>query len=348
MDLIHKTRISDIPFYRNCLQDVLNVNKYDISRYIKQMPKQVATDLDIVRIGAKDLDYIVDYHNNEIWGKGIKDDNFTVKLNERYNRALSEPALKTFMLDIVVEGLRVFCSSTKPKMPAFEVGANYLPKYFLQEASVNLLSHFRNADRVGVKPLFDLAFTMFDGSEVIEFNTGRPVIQILAFEYYVKDSQGKTIFYHYAYQLMGINGCYKKNEMLRFCAALGSDIDYQKLFNMCITLTFFHQLVALYLKEYPEQNVIVRQCTERVKKDVGVHKKSAVAGASKTHTVRIISIKRNGVTTKTGTTHDIQCPVWGVRGHYRTYKNGKKVWIEPYKKGKERNNASCKPKIYKP
>lgn len=34
----------------------------------------------------------------------------------------------------------------------------------------------------------------------------------------------------------------------------------------------------------------------------------------------------------------IQCPYWTVRGHYRTYKSGKKVWIEPYAKGKERNN----------
>ena len=37
----------------------------------------------------------------------------------------------------------------------------------------------------------------------------------------------------------------------------------------------------------------------------------------------------------------ITCPVWGVRGHWRVYKKtGKRVWIEPYKKGKERNNSS--------
>ena len=37
----------------------------------------------------------------------------------------------------------------------------------------------------------------------------------------------------------------------------------------------------------------------------------------------------------------ITCPIWGVRGHWRVYKKtGKKIWIEPYKKGKERNNSS--------
>jgi len=43
----------------------------------------------------------------------------------------------------------------------------------------------------------------------------------------------------------------------------------------------------------------------------------------------------------------IQCPCWGVIGHWRTYKSGKKVWIEPYKKGRERKNPSAyKPKDY--
>ncbi len=34
----------------------------------------------------------------------------------------------------------------------------------------------------------------------------------------------------------------------------------------------------------------------------------------------------------------IKCPYWTVRGHYRTLKSGKKIWIAPYVKGKERNN----------
>ena len=41
---------------------------------------------------------------------------------------------------------------------------------------------------------------------------------------------------------------------------------------------------------------------------------------------------------------EITCPAWGVVGHYRTYKSGKKIWIAPYKKGKYRDN----PDMYKP
>ena len=34
------------------------------------------------------------------------------------------------------------------------------------------------------------------------------------------------------------------------------------------------------------------------------------------------------------------CPAWRVRGHYRTYKSGKQVYIKPYVKGKNRNDSS--------
>lgn len=44
----------------------------------------------------------------------------------------------------------------------------------------------------------------------------------------------------------------------------------------------------------------------------------------------------------------ITCPCWGVAGHWRTYKkSGKKVWIDPYRKGKQRHNpAAYQPKNY--
>ena len=41
-----------------------------------------------------------------------------------------------------------------------------------------------------------------------------------------------------------------------------------------------------------------------------------------------------------GSHHVINCPSWGVIGHIRTYKSGKKVWIKPYRKGKERKNTA--------
>ena len=45
--------------------------------------------------------------------------------------------------------------------------------------------------------------------------------------------------------------------------------------------------------------------------------------------------------------HNITCPCWGVAGHWRNYKSGKRVWIGPYRKGRERRNpAAYKPKEY--
>lgn len=47
-----------------------------------------------------------------------------------------------------------------------------------------------------------------------------------------------------------------------------------------------------------------------------------------------------------GVTHKIQCECWEVRGHYRTYKNGKQIWINSYKKGKKRNEIKPQDKTY--
>ncbi len=40
--------------------------------------------------------------------------------------------------------------------------------------------------------------------------------------------------------------------------------------------------------------------------------------------------------------HEIACPCWSVRGHYRHYKSGKVVFIESYEKGKSRGELSKK------
>lgn len=40
-----------------------------------------------------------------------------------------------------------------------------------------------------------------------------------------------------------------------------------------------------------------------------------------------------------GQHHNIQCPCWEVRGHYRHYKNGHVVFIRSYKKGKQKDTA---------
>lgn len=57
-------------------------------------------------------------------------------------------------------------------------------------------------------------------------------------------------------------------------------------------------------------------------------------------------VNENGLTASQSGTHKINCPCWSVRGHYRHYKSGKVIFVENYKKGKERENKEPKSKTY--
>lgn len=57
--------------------------------------------------------------------------------------------------------------------------------------------------------------------------------------------------------------------------------------------------------------------------------------------VRVLHINDEEFASYVKTQRVITCPCWGVIGHWRTYKSGKKVWVEPYRKGRERNNPAA-------
>ena len=57
-------------------------------------------------------------------------------------------------------------------------------------------------------------------------------------------------------------------------------------------------------------------------------------------------VAKNNIYPKHSVHHSIQCPCWSVRGHYRTYKNGRTVFVKPYRKGKKRETAEPKENIY--
>jgi len=44
--------------------------------------------------------------------------------------------------------------------------------------------------------------------------------------------------------------------------------------------------------------------------------------------------------------HNILCPCWEVRGHYRHYKSGKVIFIPSYRKGKDKDTTQPKSKTY--
>jgi hypothetical protein len=68
--------------------------------------------------------------------------------------------------------------------------------------------------------------------------------------------------------------------------------------------------------------------------------KKARHETKKFHTVKIIHINYEELIRVPSTTHyQMTCPCWGVAGHWRNYQSGKRIWIKPYRKGAERDNA---------
>lgn len=59
----------------------------------------------------------------------------------------------------------------------------------------------------------------------------------------------------------------------------------------------------------------------------------------KVRAVKVMRIQSGEFQGYVKTQRKITCPSWGVIGHWRNYKLGKKVWINPYRKGRERNNT---------
>jgi len=61
-------------------------------------------------------------------------------------------------------------------------------------------------------------------------------------------------------------------------------------------------------------------------------------GLRKVKAVRVIRLSKEEMTKYCAESRKMNCPSWGVIGHWRNYKSGRRVWIHPYRKGRERNN----------
>ena len=63
--------------------------------------------------------------------------------------------------------------------------------------------------------------------------------------------------------------------------------------------------------------------------------------------IKVMQIQNDEFTEYIKAQRSMTCPCWGVIGHWRTYKSGKQVWINPYKKGRLRHDSSAySPKNY--
>lgn len=83
--------------------------------------------------------------------------------------------------------------------------------------------------------------------------------------------------------------------------------------------------------------VWTKTTTEKVKVHKGKHSKKYTHSV-KLQTVYTLNAKAQSVF-KHYSTYTCEC--WGVRGHTRRLKNGKEIFVKPYRKGAKRNDASA-------
>lgn len=103
-------------------------------------------------------------------------------------------------------------------------------------------------------------------------------------------------------------------------------------------ITVFSSLMALIVYYEPEpaapvENVIKqpgKKATNKTKKQ-----------KNKNNITYVLKSNKNGLHVLPYGKHASPAGVFGVRGHFRQYKNGRRVWINPYKKGtgKQKNKT---------
>lgn len=134
------------------------------------------------------------------------------------------------------------------------------------------------------------------------------------------------------------------NYGLMYPLNMNEDVMLQKFGS---TLVDLYITIQLLIKNKPTVMKEVGTRVSNLNKN-NKHKKTRKS-KNKIKITKILRIQNNEVQDflKEHSTHKITCPSWGVSGHYRHYKNGKVVWIKPYKKGKKRDsNKDYQSKTY--
>lgn len=89
-------------------------------------------------------------------------------------------------------------------------------------------------------------------------------------------------------------------------------------------------LFAAYYREEVERTRVVERTVKPGKKR---------SGSSKRGNKRMLTVRRytigSEVLSELPRKYERHTDSWGVRGHYRTYKSGKTVWVRPYTKGEK-------------
>lgn len=116
------------------------------------------------------------------------------------------------------------------------------------------------------------------------------------------------------------------------------------LVDMFRYVKFSYMLIqkALYERPVVFREVASRKVSRPAYGGKGDRKKKRVVKA-----VRVLRTNAEEFAGYAKKQREISCPCWGVIGHWRNCKSGKKVWVRPYRKGRERDNpAAYSPKEY--
>ena len=165
---------------------------------------------------------------------------------------------------------------------------------------------------------------------------------------FMKRTEEKRSYYDFIYDLTDTlqnqsEKCQEdeKKEILEYVHECMDLIVYM---NYCIDIEIFKRKQAEKdLLNDPVNEELVDK--EKVTKKV-IYQKNRVRNAREIHIGDIcINLGKSSGTKKSGVLHR-KCMCWGVRGHNRYYKNGKVVYIKPYKKGRDRSKVKPDGKTY--
>lgn len=166
------------------------------------------------------------------------------------------------------------------------------------------------------------------------------------FEYYV-DLINKNLIH-----LTNEDYAFYKKRLRIFLETMQEDYKNHDTIHSWIMGAFLRCFVYLNncidIQKMEDKNKIPRSYTKR--------KAEVIIQESKNNTIKDKVIIINGIKIKKGENSEIRThqgklirhtQVWGVTGHFRHYKSGKTVYIEPYKKGPARKKAEPGKTIFK-
>jgi hypothetical protein len=157
---------------------------------------------------------------------------------------------------------------------------------------------------------------------------------------YISMNGGKTVDW-----VINIAYCISDEEAMTFnwpiWARIRGSLNHPMMPTITSETNAFYWLLQRLCRDRPA--IFMTASTRRVTESSSKRKVSGKR--NKVKTVRVIYVDTEELRSycdQEKVRREITCPAWGVIGHWRNYKSGKRVWIEPYRKGKQRHD----PKAY--